>query len=274
VVDVHREMVLATFDVICRHVAARSNACDDDGFFEAMEAYMMGTCRADPSDFLPWPLGIPTVNYMLMARHASFLRRAVENEIETFHAGGTASMFVERLSEAVDPATGERLTPRQIRDNILTFVIAGHDTMATTLAWALLLLALNEDLQEQARIEALSVAGPGGEKLADVHGRVPLCRRIFDETMRLYPAASMLTRVAREDDEILGQRIRKSDAIIVPIFALQRHARYWNEPHAFRPDRFAERPNRFVFLPFGGGPRVCVGASMAYMEADILLSAL
>jgi cytochrome P450 len=171
------------------------------------------------------------------------------------------------------------MTTDELRDNLLTFIVAGHETTALTLSWALYLCAFDPEVQAAARAEAQGVLGGGqggrAATAADV-AALPLVRRIVDEALRMYPPAAFLSRTAQAPDELCGREVRAGDTVILPIYALHRHRKLWQNPDAFDPARFADprAVPRFHYLPFGDGPRVCIGASFALQEAVIILSTL
>jgi cytochrome P450 len=153
----------------------------------------------------------------------------------------------------------------ELRDNLLAFIVAGPETTALTLAWALYLLAFDPEVQRRAAIEARAALGGRPATAADLP-RLPYIRQIVDETLRLYPPAAFLSRTARRADTLGGREGRPGDTIML-----------WDEPDRFDPGRFApDAPprDRFAFLPFGAGPRICIGASFALQEAVIVLATL
>jgi cytochrome P450 len=141
------------------------------------------------------------------------------------------------------------------------------------LAWSLYLCAQSPTIQAKARAEAQAALGTRAATTADI-ANLPLIRRIVDEALRLYPPAAFLARTAQKADTLVGRQIRRLDTIILPIYALHRHRLLWQNPDAFDPDRFLTAPTRFAYLPFGDGPRICIGASFALQEAVIILSTL
>jgi len=158
-------------------------------------------------------------------------------------------------------------------DNAVTFYAAGHETTAVALAWSAYLLAAQPELQEQLRAEALgAVAGDP----ATLPERVPLLRQFLDETLRLYPPAAQIVREAAAEDQLGNIAVRKGDQMIVYPWTLHRHRRLWDNPDAFDIERFSEankaKIDRFQYLPFGAGPRICVGMRFAIVEALIILA--
>ena len=162
-----------------------------------------------------------------------------------------------------------------MRDNLLTFIVAGHETTALTLAWALYLCAHDPAVQDAARAEAMGVLQGRAATAADL-AALPLTRRIVDEALRLYPPAAFLARTAMAPDTLCGREVKVGDTVILPIYALHRNALLWDNPDAFDPSRFDQTRavDRFAYLPFGDGPRICIGASFALQEAVIILATL
>ncbi|TPG12721.1 cytochrome P450 [Sphingomonas oligophenolica] len=155
-------------------------------------------------------------------------------------------------------------------------MLAGHETTTLALTWALFLVASHPPTAERLRAEAVEVAGerPIGPK--DV-AQLRFTRQVISEAMRLSPPAFILTRIARQDTELAGHRVRVGQRVNVPVYAMHRSPERFPDPHAFDPDRFAEnRPHqdRYSFLPFGAGPRICLGASFAMAESVTVLATL
>lgn len=190
-------------------------------------------------------------------------------------AGGRGDLL-DLLKAARNPETGAPFTVEELRDQVATMILAGHETTAGTLFWASYMLALFPEVQEKVAAEARAadLADPTG---CQADGRLPLTRAVIDETLRLYPAAFVVVRRALGPDEAAGYPIRKNDIVIVSPWVLHRHRRLWDDPDAFDPGRFLPgrtAPTRFSYLPFGAGPRVCIGAQFALSEAVLSLARL
>jgi cytochrome P450 len=172
---------------------------------------------------------------------------------------------------ARDPETGAAFSDAQLGDQVATMILAGHETTATALFWALYLLALDPATQQQIAAEAQAVAAQGplaAEKL-------PFTRAVIDETMRLYPPAFLIARAASGPDRIGEFDVARNDVILIAPWLLHRHEKLWRDPEAFMPARFlpgAPPPDRFAYLPFGVGARVCIGAHFALVEATLALA--
>ncbi|WP_426438423.1 cytochrome P450 [Bradyrhizobium genosp. P] len=176
------------------------------------------------------------------------------------------------MGAARDPETGEAFTDAQLGDQVATMILAGHETTATALFWALYLLALDPTTQEQLAAEVKSVAAAG---TLDVE-KLKFTRAVMDETMRLYPPAFLIGRAAAGPDTIAGHPVRRRDVVLIAPWLLHRHEKLWRDPNAFVPQRFMTEtpPDRFAYLPFGVGARVCIGAHFALVEATLALARL
>lgn len=183
--------------------------------------------------------------------------------------------LIDLLVEATDPETGARMTPEMIVDELIVFLVAGHDTTATTLTAALWLLGHHPEVQEQVAAEAQAI----GETvtIADLP-RLAVATRVVQEAMRLYPPAAWLPRRTTRDTEICGFHVPQGTDVVVSIWAIHRDPALWPDPRRFDPDRFlpeqAEGRDRWAFLPFGGGPRSCLGDHFAMAEAVIALASI
>jgi unspecific monooxygenase len=176
----------------------------------------------------------------------------------------------ELMVAARDPETGEAFSDAQLGDQVATMILAGHETTATALFWALYLLALDPATQEELATEAK--AASSGSAL-DVD-RLKFTRAVIDETMRLYPPAFLIARAAAGADSIAGRPVAPKDVILIAPWLLHRHEKLWQDPNAFMPQRFmtGTPPDRFAYLPFGVGARVCIGAHFALVEATLALA--
>jgi unspecific monooxygenase len=174
---------------------------------------------------------------------------------------------------ARDPETGEAFTESQLGDQVATMILAGHETTATALFWSLYLLALDPATQQEVAAEAQGATANGAFEVE----RLKFTRAVVDETLRLYPPAFLIARAAAAADTIAGIPLRKKDLVLIAPWLLHRHEKLWRDPNAFIPSRFmppAPAPDRFAYLPFGVGARVCIGAHFALVEATLALARL
>jgi unspecific monooxygenase len=175
------------------------------------------------------------------------------------------------MGAARDPETGESFTDEQLGDQVATMILAGHETTATALFWSLYLLALDPASQDQLATEVQGATVNGALDL----DRLKFTRAVVDETMRLYPPAFLIARAAAAPDTITGIPVKKNDIVLIAPWLLHRHEKLWSDPNAFIPARFmpgAPPPDRFAYLPFGVGARVCIGAHFALVEATLALA--
>lgn len=277
--DMFDEMVTTTFDVISDVTFSGdpSGGFDRASVHRAIESYIAQTAKVSLLDILGAPAWVPRPGRMIAGAAMKAMKRMADSAIDRRRADGARPVpdLLDLLMEGEDPKSGRRMTTAELRDNLLTFIVAGHETTALTLGWALYLCAFDPAVQDAARAEAQAVLGTRAATAADVPA-LPLARRIVDETLRLYPPAAFLSRTAQAADELLGREIRPGDTVVLPIYALHRHHALWEHPDAFDPARFADPKSidRFAYLPFGDGPRICIGANFALQEAVIILATL
>ena len=177
---------------------------------------------------------------------------------------------------ARDPQTGEALSDAEIRDQCGTMLFAGHETTARLLFWACYLLCLDPAEQARLRDEAQGFAAGEAARLSDLE-RWPRARQVLLETLRLYPPVANLAREAIVDTTVGAEPVKAGTRVWVVPFLMHRHRRFWDRPNAFLPDRFDGRPspwNEGPYLPFGAGPRICIGAAFATAEAQIALASV
>ena len=221
------------------------------------------------------PVGFPTPG-TLRAREASRkLDRLIGEIIARRRAGEHREDLLGMLMEAKDVETGESMTDKQLRDEVTTMFLAGHETTANTLAWTFYLLSMHPEVERRVRAELDATLGGSPPRLEDLP-RLPYLMQVLKESMRLYPPAWMIDRHAIADDEILGYHLRKDTLVLVSPYLAHRHPGFWPNPEGFDPERFtpaneAARP-RYAYFPFGGGPRQCIGNAFAMMEAQLIVA--
>ena len=273
--DAYAEMVAATFDVISDVTFSGDEGFDRDAVHHAINGYIASTARVSVLDVLGAPPWVPRPGRIFSGQGLRETKKLADRAIAERARRGprVPPDLLDLLRSGVDPETGRSMNASELRDNLLTFIVAGHETTALTLSWALYLCAFDPAVQARAAAEA-QAAGPR-ITAADLP-RLPCVQQVVQESLRLYPPAAFISRTARRADSLGGRRIEPGDTVMLPIYALHRHHLLWENPDAFDPERFApgvER-DRFSFLPFGGGPRICIGASFALQEAAIILATL
>jgi cytochrome P450 len=195
-------------------------------------------------------------------------RRAEGNE----DRGDLLSMLMQATYE-----DGSHMSDQQLRDEVLTLFIAGHETTAITLSWSLYLLATHPEAEQKIMEELDTVLGGRLPEMRDM-GRLTYTNMVIQEAMRLYPPAWQTQREALEDVEIGGYTIKKGSTIMVSPYLTHHDARWWENPEEFIPERFApenmKEQHKYAYFPFGGGPRICIGNQFATMEAVLVLATL
>jgi cytochrome P450 len=220
---------------------------------------------------------IPHPGAQKMARAGKRLRETAEKVLAKRNGGSEGGDLLGRLVTARDPATGSAMPPRLIVDNVVTFLMAGHETTSQALTWTLYLLALFPEWQERVREEVRRV-NPNGDIGGDDIGKLQLLDAVFQEAMRLYSPAPVLMRRTVAPVRLDGITLGKGATIIIPIYVVHRHKRLWEDPLKFDPSRFTPQVragrHRCAYMPFGAGPRTCVGATFAMLEGKTILATL
>lgn len=246
----------------------------------------LGPAVDDARAFLTWrmarpfaPVWIPTPLAHRFRRAKRTLDQLVYGLIAERRSKGASGRvdLLSALVSAVDPETGAAMEDRQVRDEVMTLLMAGHESTAVTLGWALFLLGSNPEIQARLREEVDGVVGHRPPAAADV-AQLPYTRMVLEETLRLYPPVWAMSRQAIEEDVVAGFRVPKGCYVMLVQYAIHRLPELWPEPEAFRPERFtasavASRP-RYAYFPFGAGPRACIGNHFALMEAALVLAAV
>lgn len=274
-IDISEAMTRLTFDVIIDSLLAGSEAFDRDEFAGHVTSLfnVMGYLR--PSYLFAsdqFHKDRPSVK----SDSRAFLLGKIAALIAHKRASGPSSDFVDLFMAARNPETGEPLSDEIVADNILGFIMAGYETTAGSLTWVLYVIATHAPTRERLLAEVNAVAGEG--PIAPDHiSQLVFTRQVISETLRLYPQAFSLTRVAQKATQLAGRKVAVGQRINIPIYAIHRRADVFPDPHAFDPDRFAvgrPAPDRFSYLPFGGGPRICLGAAFAMTEMIVVVATL
>ncbi len=272
------EMLSATFDVICEVALSGREHFDAEVYGAAITRYFETIGRASLFDFLHVPDWVPRPGQLLGRGSVKTMHAMVARAIEDrrAQATGKADDLLDHMLKAEDAETGRRMTPEELLHNMQFFIVAGHETTALALSWALLLLAGDQEVQERAREQALAALEGAPAAGAEHVANAPYVRQVIDEAMRLYPPVGLLARNVLEHDVLAGREVRPNDILFLPIYALHRHRMWWDDPDAFDPDNFApervQNRERYLHIPFGAGPRICVGANFAMMQAHIILT--
>jgi cytochrome P450 len=277
--DVSKDMTKLTYDILAATLFTNQISGADD-FSREVEHLFETMGRVDPLDLLGAPDWLPRFTQIRGRKSLAFFRNIVAKTMEARKTlldqspDAAPNDFLTLLLKTEGP---DGLSRAEIEDNIITFIGAGHETTARALGWTLYLLAKSpKDLAEvEAEIDSnWSMLGSPSGWL----DKLPYTRAAFEEAMRLYPPAPSLNRSPVKDDQYKDLKLPKGANVLVMPWIIHRHRKYWENPDAFDPSRFhpgnRDKIDRFQYLPFGQGPRVCIGASFALQEAVICLAVL
>lgn len=227
--------------------------------------------------YVPGLLSLPTPQRHRLDEARKTVNSIVDALIETRRHASMESDLLTMLLQARDAETGLGMTVSQVRDEVVTLMVAGHETTSNALCWALLLLAQHPHTEARLREEYQQVLGERAPQMEDLP-QLKRSRMVLEESMRLYPPAWAFARSAIAEDEIGGYSIPKGAYVLLFPYVTHRHPDFWERPLVFDPERFApERAagrHRFASFPFGGGPRLCIGNQFALTEAQLILATI
>ncbi|MEF2554140.1 cytochrome P450 [Aurantimonas sp. A2-1-M11] len=276
-VDGSHEMTLLTFDILQATLFTDDIADDGESFARSTRDFLGSMGRVDPLDLLGAPAFLPRLRRLRGRKSMAYFRELIAR---------TITRRREQIARDPDGAPNDLLTllvrtdglsAGEIEDNIITFIGAGHETTARSLTWTLYLLS--QAPEERALVEAeLDTVLPTLSHPSEWLERLPHTRAAFEEALRLYPPAPSLNRTALAPDRVGDVDIPAGATVLVMPWLIHRHEMLWDRPDHFIPSRFLpgnrEALDRYQYLPFGVGPRVCIGASFALMEGVIALACL
>lgn len=227
---------------------------------------------------LAWPNWVPTARNRRYRRATAELDRRVRSIIRERAARQEEQLDVlSLLLSARDAETGEGMDEEQLRDEVLTFLVAGHETAANMLGWTWYLLGQHPDVAERLRIEA-DAAFPAPRDMATELPKLVYAQQVLEESLRLYPPSVILPRQANGADVLRGYPVPPDAAVIISQYVVHRHPEFWPDAERFDPDRFtpgeAGARHRFAYIPFGAGPHMCIGRDFALLEGQLVLAAL
>ncbi|MCX7961432.1 MAG: cytochrome P450 [Burkholderiales bacterium] len=283
IVDVMAQMNAVTMEIVAKTLFGADVSADIAEVADAMAVLQEETGRVRLRAFFELPEFLVRPRGREFRRAVATLDRIVARIVCERRAAAARGEppredLLAMLIEAKDADTGDAMTDRQLRDELVTLFLAGHETTAIALTWTFHLLAQHPEAEAKLHAELDAVLGERAAPAFDDLERLPYARMVAEETMRLYPPAYVFSRRALAEDRLGPYRMPAGAHIVISPYALHRRPDYWPEPEAFRPERFAPgeeraRP-RYAYLPFGGGPRVCIGNAFAMMEHAIVLCAI
>ena len=277
-VDIGHEMMRTTFDIIVETMMSGGAGIDVAKVEQGITDYLRPSGWTFALGILGAPDWIPYPGQRKAGEAVRFLRSSLHTVIaERRKSGVERQDLVAMLLAAADPETGRTMTDEEIVDNLMTFITAGHETTALGLAWTFHLLALHPAIEAKV-LDEIDAVTQGQPITSDHIAKLAFTRQVFSEAMRLYPPAPIITRTAIRDFVLGEHAIAKGTVVYVPIHAVHHHSALWDNPEAFDPDRFvpeaSKARHRYAYMPFGAGPRVCIGNAFAVMEAVAVLAVL
>ncbi|MEH3093275.1 MAG: cytochrome P450 [Agrobacterium cavarae] len=277
-VDIGHEMMKTTFDIIVETMMSGGHGIDVERVERSITDYLRPSGWTFALGVVGAPDWTPYPGRQRAMRAVEFLRSSLMSVLEERRRNPSDRQdLVSMLISASDHETGRMMTDVEIIDNLMTFITAGHETTALGLAWTFDLLARNPECEARVLAEIEEVTQ--GEEMRPEHiGELNYTRQVFSEAMRLYPPAPIITRTALKDFKLGDYLVPEGTVMFVPIYAVHHHAAIWNEPEKFDPDRFlsdaTKARHRYAYMPFGAGPRVCIGNAFAVMEAVAVLAVI
>lgn len=277
-VDIGHEMMKTTFDIIVETMMSGGHGIDVERVERSITDYLRPSGWTFALGVVGAPDWTPYPGRQRAMRAVEFLRSSLMSVLEERRRDPSDRQdLVSMLISATDPETGRMMTDVEIIDNLMTFITAGHETTALGLAWTFDLLARNPECEARVLAEIEEVT-QGGEVRPEHIGELNYTKQVFSEAMRLYPPAPIITRTALKDFKLGDYLVPEGTVMFVPIYAVHHHAAIWNEPEKFDPDRFltdaTKARHRYAYMPFGAGPRVCIGNAFAVMEAVAVLAVI
>ncbi|MFD0858383.1 cytochrome P450 [Roseovarius aquimarinus] len=249
--------------------------------FEAFRAHQRTQPVVNLAALIPLPKWMPRPHRRATRQTAQtirgLIRQLTAERMSAIEAGDAPEDLATKIMTTADPRTGARFDTEEMVDQVAIFFLAGHETSASALGWALYLLALYSDWQEKVAAEAEAAFGGGAPDFSQM-SKLALTRDVFRETLRLYPPVPMMVREARCPETFRNRSISPGSQIVLSPWHLHRHERIWDAPDAFRPERYGTDEGRKclreAFIPFSAGQRVCPGAGFAMIEGVLLLAML
>ena len=273
IVDAAQMAPASTITNISRVIFSGNDEVSAEEIRAGLKKYFEYISKISLFDLMQLPKWIPRLTWLKSKRPVTDMRKLARQVIESRREENrsTPQDFLDLMILALEEDYEDIETTV---DNLLTFVVAGHETSANALAWGYYLLALYPEVQTVIRDEVLSICPGGPVTFEDVQKMKHLNAHI-KETLRLYPSAAFFARDAAETLTIKGITFQKGDALFFPVYSLHRNEKLWDEPNLYRPDRFLEKKfPRGQFIPFGDGPRICIGAQYAETEILVLIASV
>jgi cytochrome P450 len=276
ITDISEDMMKITFTVVGKALFQKDLGERAELISKALDTSLELVLSRMQTIF-KFPLSVPTPTNMKL-NHAIQVMKSMVDELimERRKSGGGQGDLMDFLMFTKDEETGETMTDSQIRDEVLTFLLAGHETTSNALAWTFYLLSLHPEIRTKVREEVYPVMRTGLNYSSLEN--LPYTKNVIQEAMRLYPPIWIIERTPIKDDEVGGFTVPAKSIVSVCINSIHKNKDYWVNPEGFDPDRFNPENSGgrhgFSYLPFGGGPRICIGNHFAMMEATLILASI
>lgn len=278
VLDIHHDMMKVTLAIITETMFGKTVKEGSDKIAHAIDVGLKYV-SSKATSFIDIPLSVPTRSNREFIESSEVLDKTIYALIEERRKSGESGHtdLLAMLLAARDEDDGQGMTDEQVRDEVMTIFVAGHETTANTMSWIFYLLATHPDAEQMLHDELKAVLDGRLPTVEDLP-KLSYANLIVQETLRLYPAAWVINREVVEEVEIGGHTYEPGDTLMMSQYVMQRMEKYYDDPDAFRPERFEgdllKRIPAYAYFPFGGGPRVCIGNNFALMEAALLLATI
>src|SRR5258707_2854663 len=273
--DAHQEMMRLTLEIVSKTLFDADVERDAQEVGKSLELLLEIGANFRRTIFVPhW---LPTPANLRVKREVAQIEKILYRIIAERRASGHDAGDLLSMLLAAQDEDGSRMTDKQLRDETITLFLAGHETTASTLSWTWWLLAQNPAVEKKLHAELDAVLGDRAPTLDDLP-KLVYTGHVITESLRLYPAAWGIARLAVEDHEIAGYPVTKGMGVAMAQWVVHRDPRWYDAPEEFRPERWEDdllkRLPRFAYFPFGGGPRQCIGNMFALMEATLILATI
>ena len=272
--DVSRDMMRLTLRIVQETLLGAAPSDDADRIGDSV-AYLLGEMNRRFSRVIEPPESWPTRSNRRFRHHRAVLDEAVHRMIRERRGDPGRDDLLSMLLEAVDEETGEQMDDVQLRDEVMTIFLAGHETTANALSWTFAMLGRHPHVARELHRELDEVLGGRAPRTED-YPKLVYTKMVLSEAMRLYPPAWIMARAPILDLELDGYLLPAGGRVFLSPWVTHRHPAFWSDPEGFDPERFRDPKaiDRFAFFPFGGGPRLCIGHAFAMMEAVLVLATL
>jgi cytochrome P450 len=277
-IDVASEMMRTTIDIVLNTLFPGQHTVECDLMEQSFTHYLTPTPWVFALAMLGAPRWVPYPGVQRVRRAVNDLYRILDSLIaEMKHEPANDNDLRSLLTNATDPETGKPMNEWDVRYNILTFIMAGYETTAGALTWTFYLLSVFPEAERRVSSEIASVT-QDHPLCAERIEALSYTMQVVQEALRLYPPVALITRAARQDIRLGNEEVRTGTPVYVPAYAVHRHEAYWCRPDEFDPSRFEREAikarERYTYLPFGAGPRICIGQFFAQLAAPAVLATL